>query len=145
MFKRFRLHAILILACAVIIFYPMLREKPDTEKAEQALVAAAQFLSLVDAAEYGRSWQQGAELLKEKVSREQWIDQLTKIHALYGALIERSHRESTFTTSALDSPDGEYIILQYESSFKNKESVNETVIATLEPDGNWRVAGYHIQ
>ena len=145
MFKKFRLHAVLILACAVIIIFPMLREKPDTDKEGKSIAAAEQFFTLVDATEYDDSWQQASELLKEKITQEKWNEQLTKIHTIYGPLIGRSHQKSTFTTSALDSPDGEYIILLYGSDFQSKKSTNETVIVTLDQDGEWRVAGYHIQ
>lgn len=145
MFRKFGLHAVLIVSCLVIIFFPMLREKPDAEKAEKAMAASTQFLKLVDTAQYDTSWQEGAGLLKEKITQKEWAEKLTKINSIYGPLVERKHEKSTYTTSAKDSPDGEYIILIYETNFKNKASTTETVIATFEKDNFWRVAGYHIR
>jgi len=145
MFKKFGLHAVLILACIVIIVFPMLREKPDPEKAEKATVAATQFLTLVDTIKYGTSWDEASELLKEKIDQKEWVEKLTKINSLYGPLVERKLKKTTYTTSAKDSPDGEYIILRYDTAFKNKESTSETVIATFDKDNVWRIAGYHIK
>jgi len=145
MFKKFGLHAVLIISCAIIIFYPMLSQKPDPEKAEKATAAATRFLSMIDAGKYEISWQKSAKLLSEKIEQKDWVEKLAKVNSIYGPLVERILTKSTFTTSAKDSPDGEYIILLYDSSFKNKASANETIIVTLEEDNVWRVAGYHIK
>lgn len=144
MFKKFGLHAVLIIACVIIIVFPMLREKPDAEKAEKAMTVSTQFLNLVDSAQYDTSWKKAAALLKDKITQEEWVENLTKVSSLYGPLVERKHQKSIFTSSAKDSPDGEYIILTYESNFTNKAGTTETVIATFEKDNFWRVAGYHI-
>jgi hypothetical protein len=42
------------------------------------------------------------------------------------------------------APDGEYVVIQFESSFEKKKSAVETVTPMLEKDGKWRVSGYYI-
>jgi hypothetical protein len=143
--KKYGLHAVLILACAAIIIFPMMRDKPDPEKEQLATVAANQFLAQVDQTDFGVSWDIGGELLKEKVTREEWVDKLSQIHAITGRLVERKQTKSTFTTSAMDAPDGEYITFLYDSNFEKRTERKESIITTLEADGVWRVAGYHIK
>ena len=142
--KQFRIHAVLILAVLFMIFFPLINEKPDKEKAEKATTAAMDFLHLIDAGEYAESWQVAAKLMQEKVTREEWVEKLAKARALSGALVERKEQSASYSTTAKDSPDGEYILLNYESRFQSAESVEEYVTVMLE-GGSWRVAGYFIQ
>ena len=143
--RKYGLHAVLILACAAIIIFPMMRDKPDPAKEQLATTAANKFLAEVDSANFGVSWDIGAALLKEKVSREEWVDKLSQIHAITGKLVERKPTKSSFTTSAKDAPDGEYITFLYDSNFDKRTERKESIITTLESDGVWRVAGYHIK
>ncbi len=48
-------------------------------------------------------------------------------------------------TSMPGAPDGEYVIIQFESSFANKKSAVETVTPMKDENGVWRVSGYYIK
>jgi len=43
------------------------------------------------------------------------------------------------------APDGEYVVLRFETSFENKAKAIETVTPMREKDGTWRVSGYYIK
>jgi hypothetical protein len=51
----------------------------------------------------------------------------------------------TYKTSLPGAPDGEYVIIQFETSFENKKIAIETVTPMMDKDGNWRVSGYYIK
>lgn len=142
--KQFRIHIVLIVACVFMVVFPILNERPDTQKAEKATVAAMEFLHLIDAEKYAESWQISAGLMQEKVTESEWVEKLTKARARSGALIERSEKDASYSPTAKDSPDGEYIALTYSSKYQQAESVSEYVTVMLE-DGHWKVAGYFIQ
>jgi hypothetical protein len=42
-------------------------------------------------------------------------------------------------------PDGQYVVIRYDSSFANKKSAIETVTPMLDQGGQWRVSGYFIK
>jgi membrane-bound lytic murein transglycosylase len=142
--KQFRIHAVLLLAALFMIFFPMLREKPDSEKAEKATAAAMVFLQLIDAEQYAESWRSAAGLMKEKVTQEDWIEKLTKARVISGALVERLEESASYSTYAQDSPDGEYVSLTFESKFQRAEKVSEYVTVMLEGE-HWKVAGYFMK
>jgi hypothetical protein len=142
--KQFRIHVVLIVAALFMIIYPILSERPDTEKAEKATHAAMEFLQLVDSEKYAESWEISADLMKEQVTRQEWAEKLTKARTLSGALIKRSQKDVSYSTSAQDSPEGEYIALTFDSKYQREASVSEYVTVMLEGD-RWRVAGYFIQ
>ena len=142
--KQFRIHIVLIVACVFMIIFPILNERPDADKAEKATVAAMEFLQLIDAEKYAESWQVAAGLMKEKVTEKDWVEKLTKTRTLSGELIERVKKSASYSPTAQDSPDGEYISLIFESKYQRAEDVSEYVTVMLE-DGHWKVAGYFIQ
>jgi hypothetical protein len=142
--KHFRIHFVLIVACVFMIIFPILSETPDTEKSEKATAVAMEFLQLIDAEKYDESWQSAAVLMREKVTQKDWVEKLTKARVLSGALVERTEKSSSYSTSAKDSPEGEYISLTFASKYQRAESVSEYVTVMLEK-GHWRVAGYFIQ
>ncbi len=127
-----------------MVVYPILNETPDTEKAEKATAVAMEFLQLIDAQKYAESWQMAADLMKEKVAEKDWVEKLTKARTLSGEMIERAEKSTTYSPSAMDSPEGEYISLIFDSKYQRAESVSEYVTVMLE-DGHWKVAGYFIQ
>lgn len=145
MAKRFSIHILLIIVCLIIIFYPKLRQTPEADKAQEAVASTMAFLEQIDARQYDDSWRAAAELLRQKVTQEDWADQLSKTSATTGPVLARSQKTISYSTQAKDSPEGEYIVLVFDTSFQHKERATETVTVMLEEDNVWRVAGYFIQ
>lgn len=142
--KNFRIHAVLLLLAAFMILYPLYNEKPDAEKVDQASPVALDFLQLLDDGKYAESWQSAAVLMQGKVTEKEWVEKLTKARDLSGALAQRERKSASYSTEAKDSPDGEYIMLTYTSSFKKAADVSEYVTVMLE-GSRWKVAGYFMQ
>jgi Protein of unknown function (DUF4019) len=43
------------------------------------------------------------------------------------------------------TPAGEYVRMQYDTTFEKKKDAVETVVPMLDKDGKWRVSGYFIK
>ena len=142
--KQFRIHAVLIVACIFMILYPLYSDKPDAEKVEQAQPVANAFLAKLDDGKFVESWQGSAALMKDKITQQEWVEKLTKARELSGDLVQRERKSSTYATKIEDSPEGEYIMLIYDSSFKKADDVSEYVTVMLEGE-QWKVAGYFMQ
>lgn len=142
--KQFRIHAVLILACIFIILYPLYSEKPETEKVEQAVPVAAEFLQMIDSGQYAESWRSSASLMQEKITEKDWAEKLAKARERTGDVINRERESATYSTKAQDSPEGEYIMLIYDSKFDKAGELSEYV--TVMRDGElWKVAGYFLE
>lgn len=116
-----------------------------SDKEQAAITAAEQWLSLVDSGKYGQSWKQAAEYFRSSVSKVAWRDSMMAARKPLGRLKSRSVLGSAYNTSLPGAPDGEYVIIQFETSFENKQTAVETVTPMLEKDGSWRVCGYYIK
>jgi len=115
----------------------------DKEKA--AVAAAEQWLSLVDSGNYQQSWKEAAELFRKAVPERQWLQSLEAVRAPLGKLKSRKVKSSIYTTSLPGAPDGEYVVIQFDTSFDNKGSSIETVTPMFEKEGTWRVSGYFVK
>jgi len=117
----------------------------DTGKEKAAGVATEKWLIMVDRGNYVQSWKEAAEYFKGAVSQEQWGHSLQAVRKPLGKIISRKVITKTYQTTLSGAPDGEYIVIQFETSFQNRKSAIETVTAMLDKDGQWRVAGYFIK
>ena len=62
-----------------------------------------------------------------------------------GKVISREVKSKSYHTSLPGIPDGEYVVIQFETSFENKKSAIETLTPMMDKDVKWRVSGYFIK
>ena len=74
-----------------------------------------------------------------------WVHAVTAVRAPLGPLKSRTLKSANFTRSLPGAPDGEYVVIQFDSQFEHKASAVETVTPMRDKDGIWRVAGYYIK
>jgi hypothetical protein len=115
------------------------------EKEKLALSAAENWLTLVDAGNYEDSWDSTSTYFRGVVTKEQWKSSVEGVRKPLGAMISRKLKSSDYRTSLPGAPDGDYVVIQFETSFENKESAIETVTPMRDNDGTWRVSGYYIK
>ena len=114
----------------------------DAEKL--AVESAGEWLELVDSGDYGESWQEAAGLFKSAVMPAVWEQTVGGVRKPLGAVVSRKVKSKTYATSLPGAPDGEYVVIQYETAFENKRSSVETVTPMRDSDGTWRVSGYYV-
>lgn len=141
---KYRVHAILILSVLAIIFVPQITNKPDKNKAAATAITAGEFLQMVDASRYADSWQITDPYLQKTIPLKDWEEKLGKIRETFGVVAGRELADVRFTAPADEFPDSEFIMLEYDSQFKNKP-MKEIVTLILGADNRWRVVGYFIQ
>lgn len=117
----------------------------DQSKVSAAVSAAENFLQLVDSDRYSESWDVTSSFFKQQVSKQQWVNQLQGLKPAFGHTINREIKNQNYTKSLPGAPDGEYVVIQFSTSFANKKNAIETVTPMLESDGEWRVTGYYIR
>ena len=134
---------ILLLTVLGVLFFVGLPSA--SEKGEgAALVASTKWLGLVDKGDYTKSWERAAGIFRVMVTKVEWKAKLDTFRTPLGDVSERNMKSKQYRKTLPDAPEGEYVVIEYETVFKNKQTVTETVTTMLEKDGKWRVAGYYI-
>ena len=129
----------------VLVFVSITVKAQNVDKEIEAVTAAEDWLALVDAGKYGDSWKAASGYLKNAVKQGQWEQSLKAVRPPLGKLVSRKLLSKTFMTSLPGAPDGEYLVIQFDTSFQNKKSAVETITPMKEKDGKWRVSGYYIK
>jgi len=117
----------------------------DSDKEKAAVAAAEEWLTMVDDGKYVESWNEAAQYFKNAVKQQQWEQSLQAVRKPLGKLIFRKVKSKTYKTSLPGAPDGEYVVIQFETSFENKQSTIETVTPMMNKDAKWRVSGYYLR
>lgn len=115
------------------------------EPEDQAVKAAEVWLALVDQGEYGKSWKEASTLFKSAVTEEQWRRAASAARRPFGELKSRKLKNAEYATSLPGAPDGEYVVIQFDTSFSKKETAVETITPMKDEDGVWRVSGYYVK
>jgi hypothetical protein len=132
-----------VAAAALSLALPMSGD--DSVAVAKAQAAAKSWLVLTDGAKYGPSWDDASSLFKAAVQRADWERSIKGVRSPLGALKNRKVKSATFARTLPGAPDGEYVVLVFESEFENKAAAVETVTPMLDKDGTWRVSGYYIR
>lgn len=129
----------------VLVLLPIATMAQTVDQETEAVTAAEGWLALVDAGKYGESWKAASGFFKSAVPQGQWEQSLKAVRPPIGKLVSRKLSSKTHMTSLPGAPDGEYLVIQFETSFQNKKSAVETITPMKEKDGKWRVSGYYIK
>lgn len=114
--------------------------------AEQAAIQSAQvWLDVVDGGSYAKSWENTAAAFKSAVSQADWEKTARGVRAPLGKMVSRKIKSQQYATSLPGAPDGEYVVIQFATTFENKADAVETVTPMLDKDGQWKVSGYYIK
>jgi len=135
-------------AFALLVLLPLVaiaedRKQQDAEKT--AVETAEAWLVLVDQGRYGDGWESAASYLKNAVSKEDFMKSLTAARMPLGNVKTRQLKSKEYRTSLPGAPDGEYVIIQFDTSFENKKVAVETITPMLDKNGTWKVSGYFIK
>lgn len=130
------------LFCTLALYHPV---QADLSAEKEAFRAANKWLALVDAGRYEQSWDVAAAYFKASVTKDQWQASLAAVRQPLGGANYRTLKYKKYTTTLPGAPDGEYVVIQFETWFQNKKSAIETITPMRDEDGTWRVAGYYIK
>lgn len=110
--------------------------------------AAAQVVQLVDANRTGEVWDGASSVMKELVTRDDFIRQITTDRNKLGKVVNRGKAvvsRSQFPAGG-KVPQGVYINVAVPTKFaKADKPVRELVSFHLDDDKTWRVSGYSLR
>ena len=122
---------------------PYVTENSRREKL--AKDSAIKWLKMVDDSRFVDSWKYASKIFRQSVQQEQWITMINSARNPLGKQVSRQFYRSLYTKKLPGVPDGEYVIIEFNTVFENKTGAIETVTSKLEDDGIWKISGYFIK
>ena len=141
MFKGHRaltLTAILIISLAIPAGAALLSQS-------QAENQARGFLKQLDQGQNSESWQAMSDLFQTFNNQDHWQTRQQAIRTSYSSLLSRELKNVSYRTTFNLSPDGEYVIVQFRSSYQNKAESIETVVLDCSSGPECSIREYVIQ
>ena len=135
-----RLMMTFTIICSLVGAIAMAQDKNEAGKK-----SAESWLAVVDKGDYAASYDEAASIFKLAITKEDWLQKVRAARSPLGKMISRKLKLMQYETTLPGAPDGEYVVIQYDTSFENKRSAVETITPTLDKDGQWRVSGYFIR
>jgi len=117
----------------------------EDQRVTDAKAAATTWLALLDAGKYPETWTQSASMFQTAVTQENWVNVVKPVRAPLGAVMSRTFKTAQFTRSMPAVPDGEYVVIQYNTVFANKAGAVETITPMRDKDGQWKISGYSVR
>src|SRR5471032_427248 len=123
----------LALAAAIVAISALAAEEPETAPAVSvldiapAMHAADNWIAYVDTGRYGQSWDESAAYFREAMPKVQWETSLAAACDPLGVTIARKVRSANYTRVLPGAPEGEYVVIQYDTRFANRPQSIETI------------------
>ncbi|MCD4781683.1 MAG: DUF4019 domain-containing protein [Candidatus Omnitrophica bacterium] len=103
------------------------------------------WLELVDTGQYGSSWSNASDLLKNFYARFKLNTRNQALRVPFGIFQDRSLVQNETAIALYDLPTGESVVLTYSSVYSLNSSVHKEVILRKESEDQWRVVFYIIK
>ena len=132
-----------VLSLMTLLAVPAARAD-EGQAVSKAQASAKAWLALTDAGKYAQSWDAAAAFFQKAVSKADWEKALEKVRGPLGAMKSRKLKSATFTRTLPNAPEGEYVVIQFDTQFENR-AVVETVTPMKEKDGSFKVSGYYVK
>lgn len=110
-----------------------------------ATAAAESWLAGIDAGNYSQCWKEASALFRGGVTEAAWANSMETFRKPLGDVVSRKLSSTRLVKEMPGAPDGQFAVMQFDSSFSGQKSAVETVTFLLEKDGQWRAAGYFIK
>jgi hypothetical protein len=134
----------ILLAASLLLSAVPLAHAADQPDPAPAVAVAQAALQLVDQGKYVESWDHAAPPFQAAVTAEQWAQQMHLLREPFGKLLSRNLAGAKYYTELPGVPDGQYWIVQMQSSFANKKTCTET-ITLMRVGSDWKMAGYFVR
>ncbi len=118
---------------------------------DAARAAASSWLAIVDGGRYEESWEEASVGFRENMARfgksmDFWVKALGAARTPLGPTVSRTVTRVAPTEAMPGVPEGRrYLELVYDSRFENAYAVTETLVMTLDEDGDWRMFNYLVR
>jgi uncharacterized protein DUF4019 len=140
--KKLRFSAVILTVLLAAVGF---RSAFAQEANAAAQAAVESWLGLVDGQRYAESWQAAGAFFKNAVTEQKWQEAVQTARGPLGPLKSRTVKSTTSSKTMPGAPDGDYVLLQFNTTFERKAAAVETVTMVREADGVWRVVGYFVR
>jgi hypothetical protein len=139
-------HSFFIIILCLFTLYSCSKDGTEKDlKIQSGISAAKAWLQLMDKGEYYKTWETASSLFQNAIDKEKWVKKVKPVREPFGKIISRKIKKYQYLKALPGAPDGEYVYIQFQTSFEKKRASIETITPMLDADGIWKVSGYYVK
>lgn len=147
--KTVLLRKLMAFGILIVCMLPHVYATETNNILEQVEGSARVWLALIDNEKYPDGWQQASPLLQKKTSQQEWVKMVVELRKPRRTPNARYIATANSAKSLSGFPDGDYVILQFYTTFSEKELALEAITLVKSNDTNdseiWKVAEYSMR
>ena len=110
-----------------------------------AMASAYRWLVLVDGGRGREAYDAASESLRKGVDQLKWEVSVDTLRKGLGGVVGRKLRSANYTRTLPGAPDGEYVMINFDTRFEKNPLIAELIVCEREKDSVWRVGGYWVK
>lgn len=115
----------------------------ETSSDDQAILDnAAKWLAIMDAGQYAQAYEAFPQRITSGGLEQNFVGFMRSRRLPLGNVLSRKVVKVSRQSKLRGAPDGDYSVIEYETSFEHKAGAVESLTLTRE-NGYWQVSGYH--
>jgi hypothetical protein len=131
-----------VAAAAVLVGPSIPTAGAQDPRASAGQSAARTWLAITDRHDAAGSYSAAGAKFREAMTADRWAAALKAARDPLGAVERRAVVGTRFQKAVKGFPPGEYVVIQFRSTFAKRMIALETVTLERDANGTWRVIGY---
>ena len=141
--KKLNMKKLIIMLISVISMYSASAQKYTDQYIKDASIVAESWLSDINDKQYESAYRLLTSETKANYIREEWIFFLRELMLEFGKFQERKITSSIFQGSIEGLEDGFYVIIEYNSNYKNTINHEEYLLVKQNDKLKWEIESFN--
>lgn len=134
-----------ILLIALFSFNNLIAQKYTTQYITDANKVGLQWWNEVNSGQYSTSYGLLSDLLKNRFTKESWLNQISILMDEFGQLEERSVSDTYFNSEIEGYESGFYVIVEYNVEYSKTKNHTESILLKQNDQLEWKIFDFNYE
>ena len=130
---------LIILLIAIFSFNNLSAQKHTTQYITNAKKVGLQWMNEVNSGQYEKSYELLSDVLKNRFTKESWLNQISVLMDEFGQLEGRIVKDTYFQSELENFENGFYVFVEYKSEYTNTKNHTEFLILKQSDQLKWEI------
>ena len=136
---------LIILLVSILSFNNLSAQKYTTQYIADANKIGLQWWTEVNSGQYEKSYKLLSDVLKNRFTKERWVNQISALMNEFGQLEGRIVKDTYFQNELENFGNGFYVFIEYESKYTNTKNHTEFLILQQSDQLKWEIFDFNYE
>ena len=136
---------LIILLIAIFSFNTLSAQKYTTQYITDANKVGLQWWNEVNSGQYSTSYELLSDVLKNRFTKESWLNQISILMDEFGQLEERSVSDTYFNSEIEGYESGFYVIVEYNVEYSKTKNHTESILLKQNDQLEWKIFDFNYE